>query len=197
MISGMNQSLSKNPGISGTVDYKGLAPERSRSLVHGTSRALPAQITDRVPDRSRENGQALLEFALCLPLLLLVLTGICTFGVFLNHYLVLTNAATIGAQQLAVSRGQTTDPCQLTSSAVLAASPLLTAANLSYIFVLNGVTYTGTSCSSSSTTTGAAGNLVQGAAASVTVSYPCSLAVYGKNYLPNCLLHAQTTELVQ
>lgn len=152
---------------------------------------------DPVPDRSYESGQALLEFALCLPFLLLVLTGICSFGIFLNHYLALTNAVTIGAQQLAVSRGQTTDPCQLTSSAVLAASPMLAAANLSYTFVLNGVTYTGTSCSSGSTTTGAAGNLTQGAAATVTVSYPCSLAVYGKNYLPDCLFQAQTTELVQ
>jgi Flp pilus assembly protein TadG len=142
-------------------------------------------------------GQALLEFALCLPVLLLVLTGIFTFGIFLNHYLVLTNAVTIGAQQLAVSRGQTTDPCQLTSSTVESASSTLAAANLSYTFVLNGVTYTGTSCSSSSTTTGAAGNLVQGASATVTASYPCSLAVYGKNYVPNCLLQAQTTELVQ
>lgn len=139
----------------------------------------------------------MLEFALCLPVLLLTLTGICSFGVFLTQYLVLTNAVTVAAQQLAVSRGQTTDPCQLTSSAVQSASPMLTAANLSYTFVLNGTTYTGTSCSSSSTTTGAAGNLVQGGAASVTVSYPCSLAIYGKNYLPNCLLQAQTTELVQ
>lgn len=144
-----------------------------------------------------QEGSSLIEFAVCLPVLLLILTGTFAFGIALNNYLMLTNATTIGAQQLSISRGQTTDPCATTVSAVVAASPLLKSANITYAFVLNGVSYSGTSCSSTSTTTGAAGNLVQGAAAKVTITYPCNLAVYGANIVPNCNLKAQLTELIQ
>jgi hypothetical protein len=80
---------------------------------------------------------------------------------------------------------------------VYAAAPLLASSKLSFTFVLNGTTYTGASCSSGSSTTGAAGNLVQGNNAVLTVSYPCSLGVYGANYAPSCSLQAQMTELVQ
>jgi hypothetical protein len=31
----------------------------------------------------------------------------------------------------------------------------------------------------------------------VTVSYPCTLAVYGTDYAPGCSLQAQVSELVQ
>ena len=144
-----------------------------------------------------EEGSSLIEFAVCLPVLMLILTGIFAFGIALNNYLMLTNATCIGAQQLSNSRGQTTDPCATTVSAVTAASPLLKSANLTYAYVLNGASYSGTSCSSASTTTGAAANLVQGAAAQLTVTYPCNLAVYGANLVPNCTLKAQLTELIQ
>jgi Flp pilus assembly protein TadG len=144
-----------------------------------------------------EEGQAMVEMALALPVLLLVLTGILTFGLAFNNYVLLTEATSIGARTLAISRGATTDPCATASSAVIAAAPLLTPASLSFSFVLNGSSYTGTSCSSGSSTTGAAANLVQGANAIVTVTYPCSLAVYGANYAPHCSLQAQMTELVQ
>jgi Flp pilus assembly protein TadG len=142
-------------------------------------------------------GQAMVEMALVLPILLLVVTGILTFGLAFNNYVLLTEATSIGARTLAISRGATTDPCATASSAIIAAAPLLSSANLSYTFVLNGTTYTGSSCSSGSSTTGAAANLVQGANVVVTVTYPCSLAVYGANYAPHCSLQAQMTELVQ
>jgi len=144
-----------------------------------------------------DEGGALVEMAVTLPVLLLIVTGIFTFGLALNNYLELTDAVGISARLLAISRGQTTDPCSTTTAAFYKAAPYLKAANLSFTFVLNGTTYTGTSCSSGSTTTGAAGNLVQGQPAQITVTYPCNLAVYGKNYAPSCTLTAQTTELVQ
>ena len=58
-----------------------------------------------------QRGQSLLEFALALPILLLIVTGIATFGIALNTYLTLTNAVAQGGQFLSVSRGQTLDPC--------------------------------------------------------------------------------------
>jgi Flp pilus assembly protein TadG len=139
----------------------------------------------------------MVEMALVLPVLLLVVTGILTFGLAFNNYVMLTEATSVGARALAISRGQTTDPCATASSAVYAAAPLLASSKLSFTFVLNGTTYTGASCSSGSSTTGAAGNLKQGAYASVTVTYPCSLAVYGTDYAPNCSLQSQISELVQ
>ncbi len=144
-----------------------------------------------------EEGGSLVEFALVLPLLMLVLTGIITFGITLCNYIVLTEAVGVAARQLAISRGQTTDPCATTSAVVYAAAPTMTKASFTFSFTLNGTAYSGASCSSASTSTGAAGNLVQGAPAQVVVTYPCSLKVWGTNYASSCTLTAQTTELVQ
>ena len=137
-----------------------------------------------------DGGSAAVEIAVCLPVLLLVVTGILTFGLALSNYMTLTNATSIGARALAISRGQSTDPCLTTANAVYAAAPTLTKATLSFTFVFNGTSYPGATCSNASA-------LVQGLPAQVTVTYPCSLAVYGTNYAPTCLLTAKTTELVQ
>jgi Flp pilus assembly protein TadG len=144
-----------------------------------------------------EEGQSLIEMAMVLPVFLLVTTGILAFGIGFNNYIQLTEATSIAAQSLAISRAQTTDPCATASSAVFAAAPQFTQGNLTFSFVLNGTPYSGTSCSSSSNTTGAAGNLVQGGNATVMVSYPCAMQVFGANIVPNCTLQAKMTEFVQ
>lgn len=46
----------------------------------------------------------MVEFALVLPLLLLVLFGIIQFGIAFNHSLTLTDATRVGARKAAVSR---------------------------------------------------------------------------------------------
>jgi Flp pilus assembly protein TadG len=166
----------------------------SRATV--TARTRAARICARL-NSGGEEGSSLIEFAVCLPVLLLIMTGTFQFGLALNNYLMLTNATCVGAQQLAISRGQTLDPCATAVSAVTSAAPLLKSANLSFTFILNGTTYTGTSCNSTSTTTGAAGNMVQGKTAQVTVTYPCSLVVYNANIVPVCSLKAQLAELIQ
>ena len=144
-----------------------------------------------------EEGSSLIEFAVCLPVLLLILTGTFAFGVALNNYLMLTNATTIGAQQLSISREGPLDPCSAASTAVISASPMLKASNLTFAYVMNGVAYSGTSCASTSYTSGAPSNLVVNTPVTLTVTYPCNLAVYGANIVPNCLLKAQLTEMVQ
>jgi Flp pilus assembly protein TadG len=45
-----------------------------------------------------EKGQSLVEFAILLPLLLLLLMGILEFGIMLNSYLTINNAAREGAR---------------------------------------------------------------------------------------------------
>ena len=50
-------------------------------------------------------GVVALEFVLVAPVLLLVLFGILYFGIALNNYLILTDAAEQGAQTLSLGRG--------------------------------------------------------------------------------------------
>lgn len=144
-----------------------------------------------------ERGQAMLEIALCLPMLLLLVTGIMVFGLAINNYLMLTNATNTGAQTLAVSRLFTTDPCSTVATAVKAAAPNLVYSNMTFTVTMNGAAYSGTSCAGGSYTTGPPGNLVQGKAAVVNVTYPCNLVVYGKNFAPSCKLQSQTSVVVQ
>jgi len=52
----------------------------------------------------REDGQAITEFALILPVLVALLLGIIQFGIVFNNYLTITDAARAGARRAAVSR---------------------------------------------------------------------------------------------
>ena len=51
-----------------------------------------------------ENGQAIVEFALVLPILMAILLGIIQFGIVFNNYITLTDATRAGARKAAVSR---------------------------------------------------------------------------------------------
>jgi Flp pilus assembly protein TadG len=137
-----------------------------------------------------KRGGSFVEFTLVMPLLLLVMTGLFSFGFALHNDLVLTNAVNTGAQLLAISRGQTTDPCATAYTAISGAAPSLRT-GLSLSFVINGSTYTATN-----TCTAGAANMVQGASAQVTATYPCSLVVFGMSF-PTCGLRAQITEFIQ
>jgi Flp pilus assembly protein TadG len=158
--------------------------------------------------RPGEDGSSLIEFALCLPPLMLLMTGVFAFGIAIGNYVMLTNACSAGTMQLAISRGQLSspnfDPCALVVSAVEAAAPTLSTANLKFVVELNTTYYpsTGTptanlSCTSTSETAGAAGNLIQTDPVTVTVTYPCSLVVYKANNFPSCTLTAKSSEAVQ
>ncbi len=144
-----------------------------------------------------DEGQSLVEFALTLPVMLLVVTGLCAFAIAMNSYLQLTDAVNVAARQLAISRGLYLDPCAQATSAFYAAAPLLTKSSLNFKYTLNGTAYSGTSCNSSSYTSGAAGNLSQGSTATMQVTYTFNLKVYGATYISNGLMTAQTSEMVQ
>ncbi len=138
-----------------------------------------------------EDGQALTELAVVLPVLLLVATGIGAFGITMVNYLRLVDAVNDAARQMVIIRSQTSDPCATLSALVESGAQTLTASKLSYTFEFNGTTYTGTTC------TAGASNLVQGASGKIAVTYPCSLAVYKSSFAPGCTLQAATTELIQ
>jgi Flp pilus assembly protein TadG len=157
----------------------------------------------RVWGALREEGQALVETALVMPTLLIAGTGILVFGIYMMQILSLTEGVGNAGRVLAVSAGLTTDPCATVVSAFQGAAPLLNSGSLTYKVTLNpgtgATSYSGTTCSSSSTTTGAAGNLASGGTAKVTVTYSnCSLSFYGNKLLPNgCSISEQVTESVQ
>jgi Flp pilus assembly protein TadG len=60
------------------------------------------------------------EFALILPVLIVLLFAIIQFGIVFNRYLALTDAVRAGARKAAVSR-QETDPVAVTKQAVIGA----------------------------------------------------------------------------
>ena len=155
--------------------------------------AAPARvcIEARFTAKRGRQGQAIVEFALAAPVLLTLVLGMMVFGIALNNYVALTFAANAAAQQLSISRGQTTDPCNTTSQAVYSAAPQLQKANLTFSIVLNGKSDGGASCPGKQT------DLVQSQPAVVTVTYPCKLIVLGVNFAPGCTLRAQNTLLIQ
>ena len=178
-LTGCQKQHSSGHAVSGGVDQ----PTTSQTRV----KILPGR---EWATKGTKRGQSLIEFTLVMPALLLIVTGMVSFGFALHNDLVLTNAVSTGAQLLAFSRGQTTDPCATAYSAISTAAPSLTT-GLSLTFVINGTTYSATT----SCTAGAA-NMVQGASAQVTGTYPCTLAVVGMSFSP-CSLKSQITEFIQ
>jgi Flp pilus assembly protein TadG len=68
-----------------------------------------------------ERGQSLTEFALVLPLVVVLLFGIIQFGITFNNYVTLTDAVRAGARKGAVSRHEK-NPVAATEDQVRAAA---------------------------------------------------------------------------
>jgi Flp pilus assembly protein TadG len=64
----------------------------------------------------RDNGQTFVEFALVLPLLVLLVFGMLQFGVAFHNYLGITDAARVAARAAAVKR--TSNPCAAATTAI-------------------------------------------------------------------------------
>jgi len=173
------------------------APENSPRLTERLLRALRA-----------EDGSTIAETALVLPVLLVVLTGIFSFGIALNQYLVLTNAVNAGARAFALSAGgaanststaANSDPCAYAATTIQSAAPSLSSSNLQYTIIYTvsstgaSTTYTG-SGSTSPTCSGISMN--PNDIVSVKAVYPVSTALYGMA-AKSLSLTAQSAELVQ
>jgi len=135
-----------------------------------------------------EEGGPLVEIALTVPVLLAVLTGICSFGIAFSNQLTLTQAVGASGQYLSQLRTSTTDPCASAYSALTSAAPNLSPSKITMTVTLNGTSYQANTCSGKQT------QMVQGSPVSVNATDPCSLAVYGVNFAGNCLLAARVTE---
>jgi len=158
-----------------------------------------------------ERGQSLVEFALCLPPLFLLTTCIVALGLAFINYSQMCNAANSAATQLSLSRrgvpntgtvsSPIYDPCAFVVTQVEAAAPALKPANLTFSTVINTTTYNGTTCSSTSLSSGAMGvlQLAFTTPVTVTITYPCEnmTKFYGTSNYLNCTLTASMTEVVQ
>lgn len=71
-----------------------------------------------------ERGQTMVEFALVVPILLVVLFGIFQFGALYNDYVTLTDASRVGARKAAVSRHDSCPSCAAETAVRTAASGL-------------------------------------------------------------------------
>ena len=121
-----------------------------------------------------EKGQSLTEFALALPILVLLLFAVIQFGIVFNNYVTLTDATRAGARKGAVSR-QATNPTSVTVSAVRSSAADLNQANLSVAV----------------SSTWLAGSDVR-----VSASYPYSINLFGVA-VKTGVLTSTTTERVE
>jgi Flp pilus assembly protein TadG len=69
----------------------------------------------------RQRGQAMVEFVIVLPILVMLVLGICQFGLAFHNYLSITDATRVGARAAAVKR--TADPCDAAKAAIQATAP--------------------------------------------------------------------------
>jgi Flp pilus assembly protein TadG len=76
-----------------------------------------------------EQGQTMAEFAIVLPILIVLLFGIVQFGILFNNYVTMTDAVRAGARAAAVSR-QNGDPSGSATAAVRSSANDLNQAKL-------------------------------------------------------------------
>ncbi|HEY1902846.1 MAG TPA: TadE/TadG family type IV pilus assembly protein [Terracidiphilus sp.] len=145
--------------------------------------------------RKGEEGSAIVEIALVTPILMGLLTAICTFAIGFNNQLTLNAAVGQGANYLQTLAANATDPCAQTLTAIENAAPSLKASSIKLTIAINGTTVSQTSNSC----TGAASTLAAAANDPVTVSatYPCVLTImplgHGTNFISKCQLSASET----
>jgi Flp pilus assembly protein TadG len=153
--------------------------------------------------RVGDQGSALLELAMVLPILLLIMTGIFTFSIALNNYQMLTYALNQGGTILQELPGMPSaaDPCLAAASAVMGAAPNLLSSGASGLQLTvqldNGAASYGPASASTISCPAGSAYLVPDTNATITATYSCNLTVFGVNYAPSCKMSASTTELMQ
>ena len=147
----------------------------------------PATFVRLLRDRS---AVAAAEFALILPVLMLIFFGILRFGIALNANLALTDGVRAGARQFAIGRASTTVFTD-TMARFRAATGALDAGTVTVALSVNGAR-----CSNDATCKQALATAA-GQPATMAAGYPCNLTVLGYDFAPGCTLSSQTTERVE
>jgi len=143
-----------------------------------------------------EEGAALVEFAVTLPLFMMVLTGTASFSLGLYFLQQIGNATSTAAQQLGAEAGLITDPCSTVSSTISAALPNLSASKLSYTVTVTDSS--GSYPSSATNCTSLAAHLVANYPVTVTVTYKYSwMPIFGYSTSPTINLTSSQTSLAE
>jgi Flp pilus assembly protein TadG len=138
--------------------------------------------------RREQNGSSLIEFALVMPPMLLLMTGIFSLSLVLYHQQELTQAVGAGAQYLQQIRTTTTDPCKDTFTAITSAAPTLTSGSITLTVTMGSTAVTAKTCSGDQT------DLTQGGSITVTATYPCAITGYNYTFGSACTLSSKVTE---
>lgn len=151
---------------------------------------------------AREEGGSLVEFALVLPLMVALITGMASFGIGINNYTVLTNSIDAGARSMALARGQTnpalagTDPCAYAVQIANNAAPSLNSNNMTYSIVWTTTNSGGSQVTKTYSNSCPGVALQSGDSVQIQGTYPLTLTIYG--WRPGSLnMVSRTTEMVQ
>ncbi len=155
----------------------------------------------RVLSRNEEGG-ALVEFAVVLPMMMVLITGMFSFGVVLNNYMVLTTSIGNGSRALALSRGQTTpalaasDPCAYAVQVAQSSGPALNPKGMSFNISWTTINSGGTSVTTKYTNSCPGLSLNQGDTVQMSGSYAVNMLIFGVK--PGALnMTATAAELVE
>jgi Flp pilus assembly protein TadG len=134
----------------------------------------------------REEGTSLFEFAMVLPLVMVLLVGIIKGGIYFYDYVVLADAVATGARTLATNR-QAANACTLGETALKNAAYNL---NQSLI-TIQPETFTGTNGSTCAA-------LQPNDAVTMSATYPCDMAIpFLGSLWASCALSSQTTVRIE
>jgi hypothetical protein len=172
------------------AEYRPQLAPFSRNLEYGSHPAVAKLVKHNHRERAvsllscNDQGGALVEMAIALPVMLLIVTAIVSFGMLLSGYQTISHAVDVGARNLALSRGESTNPCADAVTVIQHSAPTFTTTDLTYTFKIGSDTFSGSSTGfsgSSSTDCSVLGvsDMVAGETASVSVSYPFQLMIYG------------------
>lgn len=148
----------------------------------------------------QRGGQSVIEFAIVLPVMLIMLTGLLWWGLVFLDYFNLTNAVDAGSRTLALYRGTVTDtwdPCNATVTALYNAAPRLSQSNLNITITITP--YGGSSASyppgqSGSCTSQSLGTQ-GGGTVQVQATYPLQLPIF--NWATAITLADANTQSIQ
>jgi Flp pilus assembly protein TadG len=133
--------------------------------------------------RDNQRGQAMVEFVIVAPILLLLVFGIIQFGILFHNYMTLTDAVRAGARQASVSRSLS-DPVGSTKARVQKAAADLRQSDLEItVDPYDPLTNTHN-------------KWVQGGDVTVTATYPYSISLLGL-VVKSGRISSQTTERVE
>lgn len=148
-------------------------------------------------------GGSLVEFALVLPMMMVLITGMFTLGLILNNYMVLTSMVGTTARTLALTRNQSipalagTDPCAYAIQTATTNGPSLNATAVTWSIAWTTTNQsTGVSSTTTYTNTCAGKVPLPSDIVAVSATYPVTFILYG--WTPNSMsLNARTAELMQ